>query len=273
MTEPTDEPNNSLAAVLAVVIAVVVVIAAVAYLGLRNDDADAAPGTLKQAAPPAVTAAPTETAAPTDAPAQPTAAAPGAGTTTVGPCTYVSDGRASRPVTPPTEADLRTGPVTATLTTSAGVVTLKLDGAKAPCATASFVSLARQGFFDKTTCHRILTGGPGEGAIAQCGDPLGDGTGSPGYAYGEENLKGASYTRGTVAMAKGNAPGSTGAQFFLVTQDFPIPPEYTLLGTITGGLPALDKVIAGGIKPGTELQYGGGTPNTPLDIKTVTTSG
>lgn len=257
MTEPSRdiaESRFSPPALLAVVIAVVVVVAAVAYLGLRDDDGDAAPGTLKVADSPSAAA---------------TSAAPAAGTTTVGSCSYVDDGRASRPVTPPTEADLRTGNVTATLETSAGTVTLELDGTKAPCATASFVSLARQGFFDKTPCHRILDGTAGPAKIAQCGDPSGLGNGSPGYQYAEENLAGATYPRGTVAMAKTEAPGSTGAQFFLVTGDFQLDPVYTVLGTITGGIENLDKVIDAGTADGS----GDGAPKTPLELTKVTTSG
>jgi peptidyl-prolyl cis-trans isomerase B (cyclophilin B) len=259
---------------LAAVVAVVLVVAAVAYLGLRDDDKDAAPGSLRASATPSASA-PADPAQPTGAPATqaPPTGAP-ASTTKVGSCSFVAEGEPSRPVTPPTEADLRTGTVTATLTTSVGTVTLKLDGAKAPCAVASFVSLARQGFYDKTTCHRVLDGGAaGGGSIAQCGDPTATGAGGPGYTYAEENLDGATYPRGTVAMAKTAAPSSTGSQFFLVTQDFPLDPSYTVLGTITGGIDGIDKAVKGGVKPGTEIGAGGGQPNTPLDITKVTTSG
>lgn len=262
MTEPADNGPNPLSSFVAVIVAVVAVIAAVAYLGLRDDDGDAAPGTIAQSS---ASATPTDAATAT---AQPTEAAPAAGAVTVGSCTYNPDGSASKPVTPPTEADLRDGTVTATLTMNIGTVVLSLDGAKAPCATTSFVSLARQGFYNDTTCHRILSVTPPDtAAFAQCGDPTGTGTGGAGYQYAEENLDGATYPRGTVAMAKTQAPGSTGSQFFLVTGDFQLQPEYTVLGTITSGLEALDTALAKGTQPGTEM------PLEPIDITSVTTSG
>jgi peptidyl-prolyl cis-trans isomerase B (cyclophilin B) len=260
VTQPADDSPNPLSAALAVVIALVAVVAAVAFLGLRDDDDDAAPGTVAATATPSASAGP--------ATAAPTTGAPVA-STKVGPCTYRSEAAPARDVTPPTEADLRTGSVTATLQTSAGTVTLRLDGAAAPCATASFVSLARQGYFDGTPCHRILDGTAGDGAIAQCGDPSGTGTGGPGYVYDEENLEGATYGRGTLAMAKTMAPGTTGAQFFLVTQPFPLDPVYSVVGAITGGLDVLDKVI----KAGTQDGSGDGAPKTPLKLVKVTTSG
>lgn len=269
MTEPADDGNPiPLSAFLAVLVAVVAVLATVAFLGLRDDSADAAPGTVNRSVPP-----PTSAPA-TGAPSAPVQQTVPAGAITVGPCTYIPAGPPSREVTPPTEADLRTGPVTATLVTSIGTLELALNGADAPCATTSFVSLARQGFYDNTPCHRIIDGSADGGAsIAQCGDPTGSGTGGPGYTYAEENLAGATYPRGTVAVAKTRAPNSSGSQFFLVTQDFPLPPEYTVLGTITSGLEALDAAIAKGVKPGTGSPAGGGEPIQPITIITATTSG
>ncbi len=194
--------------------------------------------------------------------ASPTAATSSAGAS--GPCTYKPAGAASRPVTPPPAVPASAGPVTATMTTDQGVVAWTLATDKAPCASGSFVSLAAQKFFDGTPCHRLTTEGI---FVLQCGDPTGTGSGGPGYQYAEENLTGATYARGTIAMAKSSAAGSTGSQFFLVYKDSPLPPQYTPVGTITAGLDVLDKVAAGGSEP-----TGDGKPKIVVNITTLTTA-
>ena len=105
-------------------------------------------------------------------------------------------------------------------------------------------------------------------SVLQCGDPSGTGRGGPGYVFDEENLDGATYPRGTVAMAKTAAPGSTGSQFFLVFQDTPLPPEYTPFARITGGLEVLDMIAAAGAAPPDE--NGNTAPNQPVQITSVT---
>ena len=184
---------------------------------------------------------------------------------TVGACTYRPDGEPSKPVEPPSEADVVTeGTRAATIATDQGDLTLELLAADAPCSVASFASLARQDFYTDTPCHRLVTEGI---FVLQCGDPTGTGTGGPGYAFDEENLEGATYPRGTVAMAKTAAPGTTGSQFFLVFQDTPLPPEYTPFARITGGLEILDAVAAAGAAPAD----GNGTtaPNQHVQITAV----
>jgi len=184
---------------------------------------------------------------------------------TVGDCTYRPDGEASRPVEPPSEADLVTeGVRAATIATDQGDLTLELLAGDAPCSVASFASLARQGFYADTPCHRLVTEGI---FVLQCGDPSGTGRGGPGYQLDEENLEGATYPRGTVAMAKTAAPGSTGSQFFLVFQDTPLPAEYTPFARITGGLEILDAVAAAGAAPPDE--NGTTAPNQPVQITAV----
>ena len=101
----------------------------------------------------------------------------------------------------------------------------------------------------------------------QCGDPTGTGSGGPGYSFPDENLEGASYPRGTVAMAN-SGPDTNGSQFFLVVKDSQLPPSYIPFGTITGGLEVLDAIIAAGVE-------GGGTdgkPAKPVTIKSFTVS-
>ncbi|MGN7701165.1 peptidylprolyl isomerase [Cellulosimicrobium sp. 22601] len=160
---------------------------------------------------------------------------------------------------------------TSTLTTSAGDITLTLDGADAPQAVASFVSLAESGYFDGTSCHRLTTSGI---YVLQCGDPTGTGTGGPGYSFGpiENPPSDDVYPAGTVAMARqgGNAE-SMGSQFFLVYEDSTIPSDaaggYTVFGTITSGLDVVQAVADAGTQDGS----GDGSPATPVTIEGVET--
>ena len=202
--------------------------------------------------------------------ADPPAAAPPASPSTAasaaaGTCTYNPAGEPSRKVTPPPATPTASGPVRATMRTNQGVVAFDLATDKAPCASASLVSLAAQDFFDDTPCHRLTTSGI---FVLQCGDPTGTGTGGPGYQFAEENLEGASYPRGTVAMAKSSAPGSTGSQFFLVYRDTQLPPQYTPVGKITRGLDVLEKVAEAGV----DGAGGDGAPKTKVTIEDLTTA-
>ncbi|MBD8077903.1 peptidylprolyl isomerase [Cellulosimicrobium arenosum] len=159
----------------------------------------------------------------------------------------------------------------AMLSTSVGEIDLTLDGAAAPQAVASFVSLAEAGYFDGTSCHRLTTSGI---YVLQCGDPTGTGTGGPGYSFGPiENAPSDDvYPAGTVAMARqgGNAE-SMGSQFFLVYEDSTIPSDaaggYTVLGTITSGLDTVQAVADAGTTDGA----GDGSPATPVTIEGVET--
>ena len=100
----------------------------------------------------------------------------------------------------------------------------------------------------------------------QCGDPSGTGGGGPGYQFADENLKGATYPRGTVAMANAG-PGTNGSQFFLVYADSTLPPNYTPFGTITEGLDLLDTVAKAGSNDSNGA--GDGKPKLSVEIKTL----
>lgn len=153
---------------------------------------------------------------------------------------------------------------TATLDTSCGAVTIELDAAKAPHTVNSFAFLSGQNYFDHTKCHRLTTSGI---YVLQCGDPTGTGTGSPGYKFADENLTGATYPAGTVAMANSGA-GTNGSQFFLVYKDTQLPASYTPFGKITGGLDVLNNIATGGVQGGT----GDGAPNANVVLNKVTTT-
>jgi peptidyl-prolyl cis-trans isomerase B (cyclophilin B) len=154
---------------------------------------------------------------------------------------------------------------TATVATSCGTFTITLDVKRAPKTSASFASLAKKGFYDHLTFHRIV---PGFGI--QGGDPLGTGTGGPGYSVVEAPPKNLHYTHGIVAMAKGSTEpsGASGSQFFVVTAptDTGLRPEYALLGKVTQGLDVVDTIGAAGLDPSSPSD---GPPASPIVIDSV----
>jgi len=161
-------------------------------------------------------------------------------------CEYPADGQPARPVDPPPTTDVpNAGEASATLHLTAGDVMLTLDREAAPCTVNSFTSLVQQGFYDDTDCHRLVDQGI---FILQCGDPSGTGTGGPGYVMDEELTGDEAYPAGTVAMAKRPQPGTSGAQFFLVWADTPLPPEYTVFGTMdAASLEVVAQIAAEGV--------------------------
>lgn len=175
----------------------------------------------------------------------------------------------ARPVRPPlaggTDAK---GTVPATMQTSVGAIGLTLDRALAPCTVNSFLSLAKQGFYSNTPCHRLVTS-PGL-HVLQCGDPTGAGTGGPGYTIPDEVFPELSYGRGYIAMANTGQPNSGGSQFFLVYGQTRLPPSYTVFGTISEeGLKVIDQVAKAGDDG--SRQPGDGKPNQPVMITAVET--
>lgn len=140
----------------------------------------------------------------------------------------------------------------------------ELFGDVAPQAVANFVSLAKSGYFENLSCHRLTTAGI---FVLQCGDPNGDGTGGPGYSWGPiENAPEADlYEEGVIAMARRGGDGaSMGSQFFIVHADSTIPSDsaggYTVFGKVTSGLDAV-KAIA---EKGTVDATGDGAPLEPV---------
>jgi cyclophilin family peptidyl-prolyl cis-trans isomerase len=124
-----------------------------------------------------------------------------------------------------------------TFETNCGSFTVRLDVQTSPKTSASFVSLVKSKYFDGTVFHRIAPG-----FVIQGGDPTATGMGGPGYSTHDPVPKNARYVRGVVAMAKTQSepPGTSGSQFFVVTgADVGLPPEYTLLGKVTQGLPVV----------------------------------
>lgn len=181
-----------------------------------------------------------------------------------GQCDYPADAGAAKQVDPPPTQDVATeGQVTATMHMTAGDVTLTLDREQAPCTVNSFVSLAEQGFYDDTVCHRLVDTGI---FILQCGDPTGTGRGGPGYVVDDELSGHETYPAGTVAMANTGAADSNGSQFFFVWEDSPLPPKYTVFGTLdTASLAVIQDIGAQGVSGEDET-----TPIAKAEISSVT---
>jgi len=142
---------------------------------------------------------------------------------------------------PPPEQTVRDGErLTAVVKTSCGNFDIALDTERAPKTTNSFVYLARKGFFDGLDFQRIAPG-----FVIQGGDPLGNGTGGPGYSIDEKPPANLAYTRGVVAMAKTEVepPGRSGSQFFVVlAADAGLSPDFALVGRVDRGMDVVERI-------------------------------
>lgn len=159
-------------------------------------------------------------------------------------CDYADDDNlpAARDVEKPPAEAAYTGEIPIVLSTTLGDLDLTLDATKAPCTVGSFLSLASQGYYDDTPCHRLVTPQSGGLSVLQCGDPSGKGTGGPGYTVPDELDGSETYPAGTLAMANIGQPDTNGSQFFMVYAATQLPPEYTVFGTLDQA--GIDKVAA-----------------------------
>lgn len=184
-------------------------------------------------------------------------------------CEYPAKGEAAKAVTAPTKTKgiSATGTAKMNLTTNAGKIGLELDRAASPCTVNAMEHLTNNGYFTNTVCHRLTTAGI---YVLQCGDPLGSGTGGPGFSFkneyptdemtsGEQVI----YPRGSIAMANSGVD-TNGSQFFLNYQDSPLPANYTYFGQINEeGLKTLDAIAAKGVQ-------GGATDGAPAEEVRIT---
>ena len=208
-----------------------------------------------------------------------------ASTTTAGPTTTVArkfeygtapcpeaDGSSTKPDTFEGAPQLCIDPdktYTATVVTNKGEFTIALDAATAPGNVNNFVTLARWGYYDASGCHRVLTD-----FVVQCGRPVLDdeqaAEEAPGYSVPDELPAPDSYEVGTIAMANTGSPDTGGGQWFIITgaQGVALPPQYTVIGTVTKGLDTTVKVLAGLADP---LALPSGVPPlSPIDLTSIT---
>lgn len=132
---------------------------------------------------------------------------------------------------------------TAVVDTSRGEIKIELFADKTPITVNNFISLSRKDFYNGTIFHRVING-----FMIQGGDPNGDGTGGPGYRFDDEPFEG-NYSRGTLAMANAG-PNTNGSQFFIMHQDYDLPPNYVIFGRVVEGIEVVDEIAASVVKPG-----------------------
>ncbi len=196
-------------------------------------------------------------------------------------CSYTAATPVARKVSFPPATPDYTASYQATINTNLGKITFDLLNSKATCTVNSFVHLAEAGYFNNTQCHRLVTSGI---YVLQCGDPTATatakltcsttsniGAGTPGYDFASENLTGAKYPAGTVAMANEGTSTSNGSQFFIVYKDSTsgLTASYTPFATVSSGLGIVQNVA----KDGYSCQYassGGGAPKKKVIIDSVT---
>ena len=136
-----------------------------------------------------------------------------------------------------------------------GTVTLELDADQAPVSVTSFIQLAKDGFYNGLTFHRIING-----QFVQGGDPLGNGTGGPGYTIkGEFAANGVnntlSHTRGAISMARTSNYDGGGCQFFIMDSDYTgFDGQYACFGYVTDGMDYIDEICNN-----TQMQDSNGT--------------
>jgi len=128
-----------------------------------------------------------------------------------------------------------------TLETTKGEIKFRTFSNSAPNTVKNFVDLANKDFYDGIIFHRVI-----DGFMIQGGDPTGTGRGGPGYTFDDEidpnsELYRKGYVKGVVAMANAG-PNTQGSQFFIMTEDYPLPPLYTIFGEVISGQEVVDAI-------------------------------
>lgn len=179
-------------------------------------------------------------------------------------CAPASD----RPVVPP--GTKSSGGHHAVIDTDKGPIALELFADESPVAVENFRLLSEHGYYDGLTFHRIV-----KGFMIQGGDPEGTGTGGTS-AWGEpfaDNIAASSplyrsgYRRGIVAMAN-SGPNTNGSQFFIMHQDYPLPPSYVIFAKVTGSMAAVDALADVPTTTGGDGNMS--APVTPVRIRKIT---
>jgi peptidylprolyl isomerase len=208
-----------------------------------------------EAVTPAAETAATPAPAPTTAPAADSGAAPAA------PAADVA-ARANMYSAPPPMTIDPSRNYTATIATPRGDIVIRLRPDLAPQTVNSFVFLAREGYYDGVTWHRVLPN-----FMAQGGDPTGTGGGGPGYTVPGEFTDQVLFDRpGIVAMARpGNDVNGNGSQFFITTAPYPsLNQQYTVFGEVIAGQEIVDAI------PLRDPMENPATPGEPMLSVTVT---
>lgn len=157
----------------------------------------------------------------------------------------------------------------ALIETEKGTIEIEFFPDAAPKAVENFRLLAEHGYYDGLTFHRVV-----KGFMIQGGDPLGDGTGGqsawggvfPDEIQRDSDLYKAGYRRGIVAMANAG-PNTNSSQFFIMHQDYRLPPNYVIFGKVVRGMEVVDALAETPTTLGPDR--GMSLPTTPLIIRKV----
>jgi peptidyl-prolyl cis-trans isomerase B (cyclophilin B) len=136
--------------------------------------------------------------------------------------------------------------------TNRGVIEMELYPEHAPETVNNFVFLSREGFYDGVTFHRVISD-----FVIQGGDPMGTGTGGPGYRFGDE-LKGnpLKHERGVISMANAG-PNTNGSQFFITHSPQPhLNGKHTVFGKVVGGIDVVDRIQQGDVMEKVSVREG-----------------
>jgi cyclophilin family peptidyl-prolyl cis-trans isomerase len=140
--------------------------------------------------------------------------------------------------------------------TDRGTIRIELAAQDAPLTVESFVTLARKGYFNGLSVHRVVPG-----FVVQTGDPRGDGEGGPGYTIRDE-LNERPYLRGTIGMALDPWPDTGGSQFFITVSPQPhLDAKYTVFGRVTAGMEVVDQIEQTDVIRRVRVPDGGQTSN------------
>jgi cyclophilin family peptidyl-prolyl cis-trans isomerase len=156
---------------------------------------------------------------------------------------------------------------TVLLDTTAGKIRIELLDKDAPKTAENFRKLAESGFYNGLIFHRTI-----KGFMIQGGDPNGNGTGGrtadgrplPNEINRSSPLYQGGYARGLVAMANRGAPETATSQFFIMHQNYPLPPNYTVFGRVVEGMDVVDKIASAPNEPGSDR------PASPVKMTKVT---
>lgn len=127
-----------------------------------------------------------------------------------------------------------------TIDTTKGQIVLEVYPVLMPITVSNFVKLVQSGFYDGLKFHRV------EDWVIQGGDPLGNGTGGPGWKIRLETNPQLKNLRGAVAMARGMEPDSAGSQFYILKKDASwLDGQYAVFGKVVQGMDVVDRILKG----------------------------
>ena len=148
----------------------------------------------------------------------------------------------TRETAPASETTEQAAPERAVIEMDKGRIVIELFPDVAPKTVANFKSLIQKGFYNNLTFHRVEPG-----FVVQGGDPLGNGSGGPGYTI-EAEFNSKPHVKGTVAMARAADPDSAGSQFYIALDRLPtLDRNYTVFGQVVEGMDVVDKIAVGDV--------------------------